>query len=188
MSMRTMRKHRLHKDIRQFANLANLSRRQRLSRRQGLNRSNGLSLAETAASCFVVIFVMILSIDVWMLITAVQINDSACRDAARAAAQSSDSTTATNLAYTAVASHAQSSSAFINPPSIDNFQYQDYSSNTPPLIPQGSTPFVTVTTTCQVHPIIPLSVFGALIIDNKGIITFSQTYTFPLVKSKALAQ
>lgn len=157
----------------------------RQAQHRRLRATRGFSLAEVAASTFVVIFMMILSLDVWMLITAAPINDSACRDAARAAAQGSDATTANNLAYTAVASHKQVASMFIQSPSISNFQFQDYSGSGY-TIPVDSTPFVSVTTTCQVHPIIPLSVFGSMIIGTNGVITFTQTYTFPLVKSKAL--
>lgn len=153
------------------------------NRRTAVRSRAGFSMAEVACSAFVVIFMLILAIDVWMLISAVQMNDSACRDAARAAAQAPDQSTANYAATAAVSTHKSLASMFNVNPTIDQCVYVDYAA--PATIPPSETPYVTVTTSCQVHPIIPLSVFGTLIIGN-GIVRFYQTYTFPIVKSKAL--
>lgn len=151
---------------------------QRLEKRAG-----GFSFAEIAASVVFIIFMTIMAIDVWLLIVAVPINDSACRDGARAAAQGSDSITAGNLAAAAVASHASQSSIFISQPQITHFVYQDFGG----AVPAGNSPFVSVTTQCQVKPIIPLSAFGTLIIGNQTF-TFQQIYTFPIIKTKGTLQ
>jgi hypothetical protein len=157
-----------------------------ISLRGSQQRNKGFTLAEVAVSSFIVIFMLIIALDVWMLISAVQMNDSACRDAARAAAQAPDQPTAQNLAFAAVATHKSVAPMFNQSPTVDisNFQFVDYTGGA--TIPAGQTPYVRVTTFCIVHPIIPLSVFGSLIIGNGNTLRFNQTYEFPLVKSKAL--
>src|SRR5277367_6717747 len=89
-------------------------------------RKIGFSMAEVACSAFIVIFMLILSIDVWMLISAIQMNDSACRDAARAAAQAPDQPTANYAATAAVATHKSLANMFNVNPSIDQCVYVDY--------------------------------------------------------------
>jgi hypothetical protein len=145
--------------------------------------SRGFSFAEIGASSVFIIFLVIVSLDMWFLLIAAPINDAACRDAARAAAQGADSTTAGNLAASAISARQNQSSMFIQPPKIINFTYQDFQGNPPP----NTTPYVSVTTQSQVTPIIPLSVFGSMIIGGQTI-NFTQTYTYPIVRTKTITQ
>ena len=145
----------------------------------GRRSARGFTFAEIGASSIFIIFMVIVGLDMWFLIIAAPINDASCRDAARAAAQGADSTTAGNLAASAIASRQNQCSMFIQAPKIVSFTFQDYGGNPPP----ATTPYVTVTTTSQVTPIIPLSVFGSMIIGGQTV-SFTQTYTYPLVRNK----
>jgi hypothetical protein len=152
----------------------------------------GFGFAEIMASSFLVIIMLIFSLDAWFLIQAAPMNDYACRDAARAAAQGGDPTTAQNLASAAIQSHAQQASCFVSAPYIDPnaFVYNDFgvSEGNPVQPPANTAASVSVTTRCTVKPIVPLSFMGSIIMGGNDTITFSQTYTFPIVKTKELYQ
>lgn len=142
-------------------------------------RSNRASVAVELA-CSSVFFVIFAIFGVYLatLVLCAQINDTACRDAARAAAETQDSTQATTAATTILSSFATSSS-FMTPPTLKNLVYQDYG-GTPPA---ETSPYVSVTTVSDATiPFAPMQLFGGEFGSEKY--TFTQTYTFPIVNTK----
>lgn len=128
-----------------------------------------------------VLFVVfaIFSLDVGFVILGSQMNDAACRDAARAAAQGSDYSTSLKLAHAAAAAH-RPDGYFVTPPKVDDsrFVYEDFAGNPP----SDTTACVTVTTSTTVR--IPAPVFFVnATFGEQGTISFSRTYTFPIVKT-----
>lgn len=130
------------------------------------------------AALFVVL--AIFSLDVGFVILGSQMNDSACRDAARAAAQGSDYSTSLKLAHAAAAAH-QTDGYFVAPPKVDDsrFVYDDFSGN-PPL---NTSACVTVSTFTTVRIPAPVFFFNATF-GTQGTLRFSRSYTFPIVKTK----
>jgi Tfp pilus assembly protein PilV len=127
----------------------------------------GFGLIEAVTTAVFVIVAVILSLDSWFMITAARVTDAACRDAARAAAQASDSLTATRAANAAIQPYAQYANSMMTAPEV-TVTYND-----------GATPpSVTVVTRMSVTPLIPLSCMGSTL---NGM-NFSQQYTFPLIK------
>lgn len=161
-------------------------------RRSASARCAGFGFAEIIASSFLIFIMLIFSLDAWFLITAAPMNDYACRDAARAAAQAGDATTAKNLAQAAIQSHATQASYFVTAPYLDlnSFVYNDFgvSTGNPTQPPANTAASVTVTTRCVVKPIIPLSFFGSILFGGEDTVQYAQTYTFPIVKTKELYQ
>jgi hypothetical protein len=153
-------------------------------------RARGFSFIEVAFTCFFVIACSVFGLDIWFLLTAAPLNDIACRDGARAAAQAKDAQTALNMALTAIEAHTKEGTAFISPPKLDTtkFLFQDYGMSspnfsTPPTVQPANTPaYVQVSTFCVVKPIVPFNFFG--LIGSTAQITYRQTYTFPIVKTK----
>lgn len=130
---------------------------------------------------FMLAIVVILGVDIGVIMLADSTNDRACRDAARAAAGASDSTTALKRAQTAVLAHAVNS-IFLTNPSVDtqNFQYNDFQGNPPPDV----SPYVEVATTITVNVPAPI-VFGKASFDpGKGKMVLRKAYTFPIVKTQ----
>jgi hypothetical protein len=152
----------------------------------------GFGFAEIMASSFLIFLMLIFSLDAWFLISAAPMNDYACRDAARAAAQAGDPATAQNLAIAAIRSHAKQASYFVSAPYLDlsAFSYNDFgvSTGNPTTPPANTAATVTVTTRCAVKPIIPLSFFGNMLLGGQDTVQYAQTYTFPIVKTKELYQ
>ncbi len=153
----------------------------------------GFGFAEIIASSFLVFLMAIFSLDAWFIITAAPMNDYACRDAARAAAQAGDAQTAQNLANAAIQSHAAQASYFVTAPYLDptGFSYNDFgvsSGNPVPPANPNTAASVTVTTRCSVKPIIPLSFLGTYLLNGQDTVQYSQTYTFPIIKTKELYQ
>ncbi len=144
-------------------------------------RSGGFSFLEVATSSFLVLVLVILSINICLLIFGCQINDTACRDAARAASLASDSAKAWALATASVRSH-KTDGTFIGTITLlggSAFQYQDFAG----APPAGQCPFVRVTTRTRVTLPTPIYFFGA---SFTNVFDFSQTYTSPIVKTKYL--
>lgn len=146
-----------------------------------MKRNSGFSFLEVATSSFLVMVLIILTINVCLLIFGCQINDTACRDAARAASLAPDSTKAWNLAMASVRSH-KTDGTFIGTITLlpgAAFQYQDFGG----AVPAGQCPFVRVTTRTRVTLPVPIYFFGA---SFSNVFDFSQTYTSPIVKTKYL--
>jgi len=122
----------------------------------------------------------ILTADIGVLIYGAEFNDRACRDAARAAAQGQDAQQSTQLIKAILKAH-QGDGSYITAPTLQGLVYNDYGGNPPPQV----APFVTVTTlTVAKAPFAPLMFFQGPVFLQNGSFTFSQSYTFPIVKTK----
>lgn len=140
-------------------------------------RSSGFSFAEVAISSFLVLVLAILGINICILVFACSVNDKACRDAVRAAAQQPTSAKAQNFALASIKNH-HTDGFFISPITLTNFNYNDFNGNPPPA---GQCPLVQVTTSVDVTLPAPLIFFGTTL-TNK--MKFSQIYTSPIIKTK----
>lgn len=147
-------------------------------------KKGAMGFAEIAACSLFIVVLALLGLDICLAIFGASMNDRACRDAARAAAQANDSVKAYQLAQAALKSH-NTDGFFVTQPVMTagpgDFIYQDYGGSPPP----DQTPFVTVTTQCTVRVPAPIFFFGAEFLKN-GTAQFRQRYTFPVVKSKLL--
>ncbi len=140
-------------------------------------RKQGSLLAEVAiGSLFLAVF-SALSCYAALLLLGISVNDRACRDAARAAAQGQDVATSTKLATAILKAHA-SKANFLGSPILANLVYNTYSDT-------QTSPIVQVTTTLSATvPFKPLSFFSdAAFMAHDQQLVFSQTYTFPIVKT-----
>lgn len=158
-----------------------MTKQHREGRTSGRRRPGaGFSFAEVAATAFFVICFAALGVDIAILTFSASINDSACRNAARAAAQGSDLTKATAMANAAVKAH-KTDGYFISQPTITMLNYQTFG-GTPPA---GETPFVQVKTEVTVKLPVPILFFGVTFNDNQDMV-FQQTYAYPIIKTKIL--
>lgn len=139
----------------------------------------GVLVIELAASAFMLLIFSVLAAHLSLMVYGAFINDRACRDAARAAAQGSSRTEAQRMAYTILTTH-HALGSYVDPPTVKgNVEYQDYT-GTPPV---GHSPFVHVVTETKVHsPFRLLTVCGETFQD--GTVVFTQSYTFPIVRVK----
>jgi Flp pilus assembly protein TadG len=146
-------------------------------------RANGMAAVELACGSLFLLVLTFLAIDVTILMLGYELNDRACRDACRAAAQQSTPTAAQNAATTILKTH-KADGNFVSDPTLilgaGNFQYQDFGGN-----PTAGNPTVTITTECRVKTPVPLtfvgSVFGQDASGNNVAWTFRKRYTFPIV-------
>lgn len=140
----------------------------------------GSLLVELACgSVFLLIFVLI-SVYMSILICGAYFNDRSCRDAARAAAQGEDLAQATRMARAVLQGHAPGGGFVAAPVLQTPIIYQDFG-GAPPL---QTSPYVQVTTRTAVSiPFAPLQMFGATGFADRTL-SFSQTYTFPIVRLK----
>jgi Flp pilus assembly protein TadG len=143
--------------------------------RTAIRRSSGSAMVELAAGSILIICVALFALDIGTAMVCFGVNDRACRDAARAAAQGSTATEAKTLANSIVQTF-QTNSALISSPQVVNVTYNDFN-GTPPA---GVSPFVTVTTTATARPIAPFNIFGAQAIAKSFPVR--KTYAFPIVK------
>jgi len=139
--------------------------------------SSGFSFAEVAISSFLVMILAIVCINISILVFACSVNDKACRDAVRAAAQQPNAARAQNFAVASIKNH-KTDGYFISPITLTNFNYNDFNGNPPP---PGQCPLVQVTTSVDVTLPAPVIFFGATL-TNK--MKFSQIYTSPIIKTK----
>jgi len=145
----------------------------------GSRKARGFGLVEAFTSAIFIVVAVVVSLDCWFMIMAARINDSACRDAARAASQAgSSSSDASNAAIAAATSYGNMGAAFmVSPPQVTVLAYNNTTSavtngntTTPPLS-------VTVTSTCTVRTLVPMS-----FLSNNNI-TYTETKTYPIVPS-----
>lgn len=150
--------------------------KQRYSRRK-----KGSALVEFSAFAFLFFVFSILAVHIAVVLYGAYFNDRACRDAARAAAQGMDGTQATKLATSVLKAHATPGTFLQTPILKTPVVYQDFG-GTPPT---QTSPYVQVTTTTvAVLPFRPLSFLAGGTILQDGMIPFTQTYTFPIVRVK----
>jgi Flp pilus assembly protein TadG len=136
---------------------------------------------ELAVGSFLFLVFSLMSFDLGLLVFCAELNDRACRDAARAAAQGSDLTTATRLAKAALLAHSPIISYMSQPTIQGAVNYVDFGGNPPNT---QTAPYVQVTTsTLSQVPTGPVQFLGAKFLPC-GKATFVQTYTFPIIKTK----
>jgi len=136
---------------------------------------------ELAFGSFLFLVFSILGFELGLIIFCADFNDRACRDAARAAAQGSDVSTATKLATVALMAHSSVSPVLTSPAIQGTINYVDYGGNPPNSY---TSPYVSVTTaTIASIPAGPVDFLGASFLPG-GKISFVQTYTFPIIRTK----
>ena len=154
-----------------------------LRRRMAVRRKpTGFGLVEATTSAIFIVVAVIVSLDCWFMIMAARINDTACRDAARAAAQAGDSQAdATNAASAAAAAYSQMGSAFmVAPPTISIVAYNNTTQSQMTAGGAVSPPLsVIVQSTCTVKTLIPVSFFS----DSANSVTFTDQKTYPIIPS-----
>jgi hypothetical protein len=137
-------------------------------------------LIELSCACFMMVVFTILTADMGVLIYGAEFNDRACRDAARAAAQGQDVQQSTQLIKAILKAH-QGDGNYITAPTLQGVVYNDFGGNPPPQ----TAPFVTVTTlTTARAPFAPIVFFQGPVFLQNGSFTFTQSYTFPIVRTK----
>jgi Flp pilus assembly protein TadG len=151
-----------------------------LRKRRNQKGSSAIELA-SIAMCMAVMAVFCADLAVIMM--GLTLNDRACRDAARSAAQASNYNSSLSAAQAALKAHKMDG-YYVTQPALDptKFVYQDYS-GTPPL---DTSPYVTVSTSVTVRLPAPVFFFTASFKGNggNGTMTFQQTYTYPIVKTQ----
>jgi hypothetical protein len=140
--------------------------------------SSGFSFIEVAISSFLVMILAVIAINISILVFACAVNDKACRDAVRAAAQQPNAAKAQNFAIASIKNH-KTDGFFISQIQLTNFNYNDFNGAPPP----GQCPLVQVTTSVDVTLPAPLIFFGTSL-TNK--MKFSQIYTSPIIKTKVV--
>ena len=140
-------------------------------------RKRAQAIVELAMIGAVLLVIELFCLDVCILAIGSGLNERACRDAARMAAQSPNYAGSLTLAQTAVKAY-QGDGYFVTTPTVDTttFVYNDYSGNPP----TNTSPYVQVTTACTVLIPAPIFVYG-LNFGNGSTMTFTKTYTFPIV-------
>jgi hypothetical protein len=141
--------------------------------------ASGTVIAEFVPATIMLVLVALIAANLGLALFGAWVNDSACRDAVRAAAQ--QSTSATALAAAKVAVQSYHSGSWFNGPTVaedkNAFDYQTFPDKAGK--PQRALgPYVTVTTTMQV--ILPAKIVyhNAKMTDH---IDLRQAYTFPIM-------
>lgn len=147
-----------------------------MSQRNCRNR-RGTGLAELAMAGCILIGMALFALDIGVAMMTFNLNDRACRDAARAAAQASDATEAENLAKQIIKSYPHVGVLATNT-QVLGVKYVDFNGNPP----ANESPFVAVTTRTDCRTIAPLRIFGAEMVKAKFPVV--KTYVFPIVKLK----
>ena len=134
------------------------------------------AIVELGFIASLLLIVTLFCTDVLVLILGSGVNERACRDAARMAAQGTSYKQALVLAQIATRAH-QGDGYFITTPVVDvpSFVYNDYSGSPP----ADTSPFVTVSTSCQIRLPAPIFLYGLNF--NPANMRFTKTYTFPIV-------
>jgi hypothetical protein len=142
-------------------------------------RESGSSFVELAAMSSVMVVVALLSVNICVVLFGAWINDAACRDATRAAAQRIVRADAIAAALAAARTYATASGLLSRPEVLvdgANFQFEtfrDAQGNPQP----GKVPFVRVTTRMNVKLPAPVVFYGG---KFTGDLTFNQSYIYPL--------
>lgn len=148
----------------------------------------GSSFIEVGIASVAMAVIVFLAMDAYVWMQAFMLNDIACRDACRAAAQS-QGTTNTVASYKTAAQNAairELSLHSVTRPYIDNptfvpsgFVWQDFgASNGGNMPPSPQTPFVRVQSSMNVNLPVPLNAFGGL--QAKPLV-FQRSYSMPIV-------
>lgn len=147
----------------------------KLQRRLNIRKKNGSVAFELAAGALVTIAIVALALNISFALIAYGINDHACRDAARAAAQGSSPAEAFQMANAIVKSY-NNGSAGMTPIIMSVVSYADFNGAPPP----GAAPTVTVVTKTTTKLPAPIEIFGKQVFG--ATIPLQKTYTFPIVR------
>ncbi len=158
-------------------------------------RSRGVITIEFAIGSMLMIIITALAIDITLMMLAYEVNDRACRNACRAAAQQSTSGAAINAAN-AILNNTGVDGVFLKKPQLvsgtaandgDNYAFEDFGGQ--PVPAQENSPFVRITTDMDVKIPFTLFFFGNAFGDVDGDgqhstgdkWTFRKSYVFPIV-------
>ncbi|MBX9567368.1 MAG: hypothetical protein K2X77_00670 [Candidatus Obscuribacterales bacterium] len=142
------------------------------------NRSSrGSAAFELAAGALITIAIVAFALNTCFAMVAYGINDHACRDAARAAAQGTTPPEAFMMANAIVKSY-NNTAAGMTPITLVLVSYVDFNGSPPP----GSAPTVTVITRTSTKLPAPIELFGKKLFGQQ--IPLEKTYTFPIVRLK----
>jgi len=146
-------------------------------------RHRGVACLEIGIAAFLMIVLATFGLDLSLIIFGMDLNDSACRDAARAAAQQNTQAKALQAAQSQMSVHVTDgywiSKPILKSTSAPDFVYSDFLGHPPANV----SPYVTVTTLVSIRCPAPILFFGASFIKS-GVIQFARRYTFPIVKQK----
>lgn len=142
---------------------------------KNLRKNSGSGLIDLGFAAIMMIAMAVFALDITMAILAYGVNDRACRDAARAAAQGSNLAEAQRLAQSALISHQTNASALTSP-TIESLSYTDFAGQPP----SGVSPIVRVVTRSQVRVPAPIAIFGSAVMPDS--FTVRKAYVFPIVK------
>lgn len=140
-----------------------------------IRSKRGSTAIELGAAAMIMIALVAFGLNICIAMMGYTMNDRACRDAARAAAQAPTLSEANTRASRILASYKGSSPLF-KQLVMTNLTYTDFG-GTPP---EGVAPFVTVTTRAQSDVPCAINVFGKDVFGNS--MQFRRSYTFPIVK------
>jgi Flp pilus assembly protein TadG len=138
---------------------------------KGQRSKQGSMMAELGVGCMIMAILAVFFLDLGAMMASYSINDRACRDAARAAAQGANNTEANNLARKIIQTYA-SNSFLTTSPQVVSLVYNDF--NGQPT--STEVPYVQVTTRATINPMINL--LGGTI----SSFPVTKTYCFPIVK------
>lgn len=147
-----------------------------MSRARKTRSQKGTAFIDLALASGLMIAMAIFSLNICIMIMTYGVNDRACRDAARAAAQGTSATEAEKLARTILRAYQRSNSNFLAQPTIQRIVYNDFGGNPP----AGISPVVSVTTVASAKLPAPLEFFGKQIGSDRFSMT--KSYTFPVVR------
>lgn len=153
-----------------------------------IRNTNGSSFIEVGIASVAMAVIVFLALDAYVWMQAFMLNDIACRDACRAAAQAKG-TTNTPAAYKSAAQNAATrelqlhsvSRPYIGNPTFvsGGFVWQDFgASNGGTMPPLPQTPYVRIQSSMNVNLPIPLNAFGGL--QAKPLV-FQRSYSMPIV-------
>lgn len=137
--------------------------------------ARGSAAFELAAGSTIVIAIVALSLNICFAMMSYGINDRACRDAARAAAQGGSRQEATQLANAIIRSY-NTNNGVLAPIVVDQLSYNDFGGNPP----AEQSPFVTVVTRTTAKLPAPIELLGQRIFGTT--LPVRKQYSFPIVK------
>jgi Flp pilus assembly protein TadG len=146
-------------------------------------RKQGSAFIELGITLSLMIVLAGLASDITLMVFAMFLDDKACRDAARAAAQQTTSAAALQAAQVQLQIHA-TDGVFVGQPTLvsqtsPNFVYNDYLGNPP----NNQSPYVTVTISTNIKLPAPIFFWGTSFMTS-GSLNLIRRYTYPIVKEK----
>ncbi len=154
------------------------------SRRNNAPRSNSIGnmCVDLTLTTMLVSALGAIGANAVVIILACNVNDAACRDAARAAAQTTSSVQALMAAQTQLTIHSHGA-FFVSQPALSStsppdFVYNDFNGSPP----ANTSSYVAVTTFVNINIPAPIVFFGTNF--GSGPILYRKRYVFPIIKEK----